>query len=45
MVIIIGALVSEWRTFINNIFQIGPAIFLLIFIMLILGYKVLFGLN
>ena len=39
MVIIIGALVSEWRTFINNIFQIGPAIFLLIFIMLILGYK------
>ena len=39
MVIIIGALVSEWRIFINNIFQIGPAIFLLIFIMLILGYK------
>ena len=34
-----GALVSEWQTFIDNLFQIGPAIILLIFSMLIIGYK------
>lgn len=39
IIIIVGALVSEWQTFIDNLFQIGPAIILLIFSMLIIGYK------
>ncbi len=39
IIIIIGALVSEYQTFIENIFQIGPAIILLILSMLITGYK------
>ena len=39
IIIIVGALVNEWQTFIDNIFQIGPAIILLIFSMLIIGYK------
>ena len=39
IIIIVGALVNEWQTFIENIFQIGPAIILLIFSMLIIGYK------
>ena len=39
IIIIIGALASEWETFINNLFQIGPAIILLIIAMIIIGYK------
>ena len=39
IIIIVGALLSEWQTFIDNIFQIGPAIIILIFSMLIIGYK------
>ena len=39
VIIIIGALASEWQTFINNLSQIGPAIILLIISMLIIGYK------
>ena len=39
IIIIAGALVCEWQTFIDNLFQIGPAIILLIFSMLIIGYK------
>ena len=39
IIIIIGALASEWQTFINNLFQLGPAIILLIFSMLLIGYK------
>ncbi len=39
VVIILGALASEWQTFINNISQIGPAIIMLIICMLIIGYK------
>ena len=39
IIIIIGALASEWQTFINNLSQIGPAIILLIISMLIIGYK------
>ena len=39
IIIIIGALASEWETFINNLFHIGPAIILLIAAMLIIGYK------
>ncbi len=37
-IIIIGALVSEWQTFVNNLYRIGPAIMLLIFSMIIIGY-------
>ena len=39
IIIIIGALVSEWQTFVNNLSQLGPAIMLLIFSMLLIGYK------
>ena len=39
IIIIIGALASEWQTFVNNLSQLGPAIILLIFSMLIIGYK------
>tara|TARA_B100000287_G_scaffold412447_1_gene442937 strand:+ start:396 stop:1256 length:861 start_codon:yes stop_codon:yes gene_type:complete len=39
VIIIIGALASEWRTFITNLPQIGPAVILLIIVMLIIGYK------
>ena len=39
VIIILGALASEWQTFINNLSQIGPAIILLIISMLIIGYK------
>ena len=39
VIIIIGALTSEWQTFINNLSQIGPAIILLIVSMLVIGYK------
>ena len=39
IIIIIGSLASEWQTFINNLYQIGPAIILLIISMLIIGYK------
>ena len=38
-IIIIGALASEWQTFITNIYQLGPALILLIMCMLIIGYK------
>ena len=39
MIIIMGALASEWQTFLNNLSQLGPAIVLLITCMLIIGYK------
>jgi len=39
IIIIIGALASEWNTFINNLIQLGPAIFLLMVIMITIGYK------
>ena len=47
IVIIIGALVSEWDTFINNLNLLGPAILTLIFLMLFIGYSSakLFSLN
>ena len=38
VIIIIGALSSEWQTFISNLSQLGPAIILLISCMLIIGY-------
>ena len=38
-IIILGALLSEWETFINNFVLLGPAIELLILTMLIIAYK------
>ena len=38
-IIILGALLSEWDTFINNFVLLGPAIVLLIIAMLIIAYK------
>ena len=38
-IIILGALLSEWDTFINNFVLLGPAIVLLILAMLIISYK------
>ena len=47
IIIIIGALTSEWEAFINNLNLLGPAILLLIFLMLLIGYysSSLFNLN
>lgn len=47
IVIIIGALASEWEAFINNLNLLGPVIIVLIFIMLLIGYcsSSLFKLN
>ena len=39
IVIVIGALASEWNTFINNLSSMGPAIMVLILIMLFIGYN------
>lgn len=39
VIIILGALASEWDTFVNNFFQLGPAIILLIVIMLFVAYS------
>ena len=39
VVIVVGALASEWDTFINNLPSMGPAIIMLILIMLFLGYN------
>ena len=38
-IIILGALLSEWNTFINNFALLGPAIVLLILAMLTIAYK------
>ena len=38
VIIILGALASEWDTFVNNFVQLGPAIVLLIVIMLFVAY-------
>ena len=38
-IIILGALLSEWETFINNFVLLGPVIVLLILTMLIIAYK------
>jgi len=38
IIIILGALASEWDTFINNFLQLGPAIVLLIIMMLFIAY-------
>tara|TARA_Y100001970_G_C14191955_1_gene835923 strand:- start:460 stop:1308 length:849 start_codon:yes stop_codon:yes gene_type:complete len=39
IVIVVGALASEWETFINNLVVLGPAIITLIIIMLLIGYN------
>ena len=36
-----GSQVSEWQSFMNDLFKIGPAITLLIFSMLIIDYQIL----
>jgi BASS family bile acid:Na+ symporter len=47
VIIIAGALTSEWEAFINNLNLLGPAIIALIFLMLLIGYSSasLFNLN
>lgn len=39
IIIIIGALLSEWNTFINNLTALGPAIILLMVVMITIGYN------
>ena len=39
IIIILGALVSEWNTFIDNLLKLGPAIILLMVAMITIGYK------
>ena len=39
IIIIIGALFSEWNTFINNLTALGPAIILLMVVMITIGYN------
>ena len=39
MIIVLGALASEWDTFIKNLYLLGPAIFVLIISMLLIGYN------
>ena len=47
IIIVFGALASEWSTFVDNIFTLGPCIVSLIFIMIFIGYKSpkLFGID
>lgn len=47
IIIVLGALASEWNTFINNLEFLGPAIITLIFTMMIIGYNApkLFGIS
>jgi len=39
VIIVIGALASEWTLFIDNVHSLGPAIISLIFIMMLVGYN------
>ena len=39
IIIVIGALASEWNTFIQNLFVLAPAIITLILLMLLIGYN------
>jgi len=39
IIIIIGALLSEWNTFTNNLTALGPAIILLMVVMITIGYN------
>ena len=39
IVIVTGALASEWDTFINNLYLLGPSILTLICLMLLIGYN------
>ena len=47
IIIVLGALASEWNTFVKNLYLLGPAILTLIFLMLVIGYNTpkLFGIN
>ena len=39
IIIVTGALASEWETFISNLYTLGPAIIILIIVMLLIGYN------
>ena len=39
IIIVTGALASEWDTFISNLYTLGPAIIILIIVMLLIGYN------
>jgi len=39
IIIVAGALASEWDAFLNNLFTLGPAIIFLIFFMLLIGFN------
>ncbi|MDB3868497.1 bile acid:sodium symporter [Candidatus Marinimicrobia bacterium] len=39
IIIVAGALASEWNAFMNNLYILGPAIITLIIIMLLIGYN------
>ena len=39
VIIVIGALASEWTIFVDNLYILGPAILTLISIMMLIGYK------
>ena len=39
IIIVVGALASEWETFINNLNILGPSIITLIIIMILVGYN------
>ena len=39
VIIVVGALASEWDLFINNVFILGPSIIILIVVMLAIGYQ------
>tara|TARA_Y100001970_G_scaffold38547_1_gene47509 strand:+ start:292 stop:1146 length:855 start_codon:yes stop_codon:yes gene_type:complete len=39
VIIVIGALASEWTTFVNNIQTLGPAVIALLVVMFFLGYN------
>ena len=39
IIIVVGALASEWDAFINNLSTLGPAIIILVSVMLVIGYN------
>ena len=47
IIIVIGALASEWTVFVDNLYILGPAILALISVMMFIGYNSpkLFGIN
>jgi len=39
IIIVVGALASEWVTFVNNIQRLGPAVISLLIVMFFIGYN------